>query len=254
MIITTLGTSHGDPTASAFCTAVLINVDGRHYLIDAGEPANASLVRRGLCASNLSGIFITHMHSDHTGSLPVLCEQADKARKRFPDITLEVRLPEQNAITALDAWRAANHTNRFSNHINITAYAPGTIFDDNNIRVTAFPTRHLEPLHDPHAVSYALKLTTAKNTSVLFSGDLAQDFADFPLGAANGCTAVFLEITHYNLEQAILALATLNIGQLIFYHVHNPWQTAQGRLKALRLCRHLPYPVSFSFDGFTTTL
>ena len=78
MKITNFGTSHGDPTLEHFCSSTLLETQGRYYLIDAGEPANALLVRNGLCASRVSAVFITHMHIDHTGSLPVICEQAKK--------------------------------------------------------------------------------------------------------------------------------------------------------------------------------
>ena len=92
MKITNFGTSHGDPTLEHFCSSTLLETQGRYYLIDAGEPANALLVRNGLCASRVSAVFITHMHIDHTGSLPVICEQAKKYRSRFPDVSLTVKI------------------------------------------------------------------------------------------------------------------------------------------------------------------
>ena len=112
MKIVTLGTSHGDPTVLHYCTSVLIQTSGKYYLLDAGEPANATLVRMGLRSGQLSGLFVTHAHVDHTGGLPVVIEQAEKWRNRFPDVKMSVFLPEANMVPALKAWRLACHTTR----------------------------------------------------------------------------------------------------------------------------------------------
>jgi len=253
MNITTLGTSHGDPTLEHFCTSTLLETQGRYYLIDAGEPANALLVRQGLRSAQLSAIFITHMHIDHTGSLPVVCEQADKYRRNFPELFLTVCLPEQEAIEPLHAWRRANH-NRFNNPSNVFRhYDQDNGYQDEALAMTAVRTRHLNIKDEPNAASYAIKIA-AEGKNVLFTGDLASDFGDFPLEQAQHCDLVFSEITHYPLEMAIPTLEKLNCGKLVFYHIHNPWQTEEGRNKVLQACSHLPYPVEFAFDGYKTSI
>ncbi len=40
------------------------------YLIDAGPPADGLIIRQGKDVKRLNGVFITHMHEDHAGSLP----------------------------------------------------------------------------------------------------------------------------------------------------------------------------------------
>ena len=44
MRITTLGTSHGDPTATSFQSSILLETGGGFYLFDAGEPVSALLI------------------------------------------------------------------------------------------------------------------------------------------------------------------------------------------------------------------
>ena len=70
MRITTLGTSHGDHTYCRFNSSTLVDVGGELYLIDAGEPVTALLVRAGISPERLRAVLITHMHSDHVNGLP----------------------------------------------------------------------------------------------------------------------------------------------------------------------------------------
>lgn len=253
MKIVTLGTSHGDPTPGHYCTSVLIQTAGKYYLLDSGEPANATLVRMGLCSAMLSAAFITHAHIDHTGGLPVVIEQAEKYRFAHPGIKMEVFVPEANLVSGLNAWRMANHTRRFDESVTVHDYKKGPVYSDEAIAVEAFPTAHLAELKEPTAQSYALKFSL-EGRKVLFTGDLAADFHDFPLDAADGCDAVFCELTHYPLEKAIPTLEKFHTGGLFFYHLWNKWQNAEGEKIAYDMCAHLGYPVKITCDGFELEL
>lgn len=262
MKITNLGTSHGDPTMEHFCSSTLIETGGRYYLVDCGEPANALLVRQGLCASQLSAIFVTHMHIDHTGSLPVLCEQAAKYRSRFPELRLDILLPE-NVFDKLSAWREANHSGRFDTWAGNTGndavfgqlcqYDENFVYNDGVISMRATRTEHLAHLRQSGVSAFSLKFA-AEGRQVLFTGDLSGDFHDFPLSEAQGCDLVFCEITHFPLEKALPVLEKLQAGRLVFYHIGDPWQGADPQRNALECCRHLAVPVSFAYDGCVTTI
>ena len=54
MRITTLGTSHGDPTATSFQSSILLETGGGFYLFDAGEPVSALLILPTLLRGRLS--------------------------------------------------------------------------------------------------------------------------------------------------------------------------------------------------------
>ena len=66
MKIITLGTSHGDPTVTRFNSSTLFRTGTADYLIDAGSPVNALMIRRNIPLSALRAVFITHQHEDHT--------------------------------------------------------------------------------------------------------------------------------------------------------------------------------------------
>ena len=57
---------------SRFGIATAVVVGETWYLVDCGQGAGRQANAAGLAMSNLGGIFITHMHSDHTVDLPSL--------------------------------------------------------------------------------------------------------------------------------------------------------------------------------------
>lgn len=69
MQITFLGASHGVPEANRRCSCTLIETNGRYYFIDMGVNAIDALRTRGIDVEDVKGIFITHMHGDHTNGL-----------------------------------------------------------------------------------------------------------------------------------------------------------------------------------------
>lgn len=49
--------------------ANLLTVDGRHYLVDAGEGVSQQLATAGVQPSSVSAVFLTHLHFDHIAGL-----------------------------------------------------------------------------------------------------------------------------------------------------------------------------------------
>ena len=252
MKITTIGTSHGDPTLTRNQSSTLIETQGRYYLVDAGEGVNSYLIRHGLRASMLNGVFITHRHIDHTSSLPVVIEQAKKYRAKNPDTVLHIQLPEARAVATLQAWIEANSRIPADEFAVFGCYRDTKGFSDGFIKVTPYPTNHLLPLEDGLSRSHAL-LIEAEGKRVLFSGDVSCDdkYRDFPSAAAKGCDIIFSELTHFKLEHAVEVLKDIDTEKLVFHHVGNAWQTPEGEVKMARMTAELPYSVVLSRDGMT---
>ena len=65
--VTLLGTNGGPPPLAArYGISSVLTVNGRNYVIDCGRGAVSQYMRAGLALSSLAGIFLTHLHSDHT--------------------------------------------------------------------------------------------------------------------------------------------------------------------------------------------
>src|ERR1700734_2571906 len=45
-------------------------VDGRVFVVDCGRGSPSAFVDAGLDFRRLEGVFLTHLHADHTGDLP----------------------------------------------------------------------------------------------------------------------------------------------------------------------------------------
>ncbi len=250
MKLTTLGTSHGDPTAASFQSSMLLETGGKFYLFDAGEPVSALLIRRGLHPAMLSAVFLSHMHLDHTGGVPMAVSQAWKHRGLHPEVRLDVYFPEEEAAAALAGWLRANKRPALEGGTELHTVRTGIIRDDGTIRVKAIPTRHLG---DTPGASYSYRIET-EGKKVFFSGDLQPDFSDFAADQADGCDLVFSELTHFPPEKALPVLARLRIGRLVFTHLHNPWQTPEGRRQIRAATAGFPYPVELAHDGFSLEL
>ncbi|MBR7130489.1 MAG: ribonuclease Z [Lentisphaeria bacterium] len=252
MKITVLGSSHGNPTPGHFQTSVLIESGGNYYLVDAGEPANALLINRGILAAQLSAVFITHMHIDHTGGLPSLLMQAGKHRPQFPEKKLQLYLPDAAGGKALLDWMEANEKPQNCGFALNYMYCGNTYADD-TVNVSFIPTDHMTRGPGNIARSYAIFMEL-EGKKVLFSGDLAADFSDFPVEKAKKCDLVFCELTHFNLEKNIHLLQQISPEKLVFYHVHTPHQLPEGAAKVMEKCAQLPYPVVIAADGTETIL
>ncbi|MBK7600383.1 MAG: ribonuclease Z [Acidobacteria bacterium] len=72
MKIIPLGTSSGKPTLNRNVSATAVVAEGEWWLFDCGEATQMQMMRAGLSAHKLAGIFITHLHGDHFNGLPGL--------------------------------------------------------------------------------------------------------------------------------------------------------------------------------------
>src|SRR6202163_1954734 len=156
--IVLLGTAppRADPQRSGPSTAVVVN--GTPYLIDAGpgivRRAAAAYDKgiRGLAVPNLQTVFITHLHSDHTVGYPDLIFTTWVQGRHGP---LKVYGPTGlQAMTKyiMLAWqvdidvRTKGLEQRSAAGLAVEAHdvKPGLIYQDSNVKVTAFPVSHGE--------------------------------------------------------------------------------------------------------------
>jgi ribonuclease BN (tRNA processing enzyme) len=173
------GTPHPDPNRSGPATAIVVN--DTPYLIDFGpgviRRATAAFERGvtaiGFGGANIKTAFLTHLHSDHTVGYPDLIFTSWIMGRHEP---LAVYGPKGlKAMTehVLKAWQVdvEVRTNGINGHrsagckVNAYEIAPGVVYKDSNVTVTAFPARH-EDMVD----SFSFRFDTPDRVIVI-SGD-----------------------------------------------------------------------------------
>lgn len=194
MKITFFGTSHGVPEANRRCSSTLIEIGNKRYFIDMGTQSVELLATRNMPIESINGIFITHMHGDHSNGL---ISFLDLCSWKFKTADPLIFLPEDvdEAKRAIGAWLKYNHVDM--RDFKLKRVVEGTVYDDGEIKVTAYRTKHAE-------YSYAY-LIEAEGKRVLFSGDLSYNGPsdDFPTSVLDQpldlavCEAAHFDATEY---------------------------------------------------------
>lgn len=167
--------------------ASLLIVDGRFYLIDAGDGVTRQLAQLGIAPAAVTAVFITHHHLDHTaglGSVIAFRWSAAMAGQQVP--RLRVYGPPGTADLAAAATRYFGTSETIfrtgtptapdmERTVTATDVAPGVIFQDDMVRVTAVENTHynsVKMVPTAHGLdrSYSLRFDTP-NGSVVFTGD-----------------------------------------------------------------------------------
>jgi ribonuclease Z len=187
MRITMLGTGTPFPTADRFGSAILVEAAGKRLLFDCGRGAVIRLTQAGVSPSEINGLFLTHLHSDHVVGIPDLWLSGWFLGRDKP---LQVWGPSGTRSMGEHLLQA------FAFDIHIREAAPerlpakgaeidtkeveqGSVYDDGSVRVSAFAVDHgtVKPAFG-YRVNYA-------EHSVVISGDtnFCPNLIDFASGA-----------------------------------------------------------------------
>lgn len=240
MKITFLGTSHGVPAADRYCSSAMIETGDSVYLIDAGAPTIDLLIRRGVNLDAVKAVFTTHLHGDHVFGV---IQMASLFNWYFKTTDADFYLTEQAGV---DAVKNVIETvdNPLCERVRLKLMAENTVYEDKNIRVTPYPTRHLAHANRP-AYSYLIE---AEGKKVLFSGDLSgrlekQDFPAYAL--ENEVDLMICEMAHFGVEHVSSYLEKCRAKELLFNHVFPLHKLDE--INALN--GKYPYPIRTVDDG-----
>ncbi len=186
MTVTMLGTGTPFPDSARFGSAILVEVGGRRLLFDCGRGAVIRLSQVGRKPSEIDGVFLTHLHSDHVVGLPDLWLTGWFLKRDRP---LRVWGPpgtQSMAAHLMEAYAFDLHVREgppeplpaATAALDAEDIAPGIVYDDGGVRVTAFVVDHgmVRPAFG-YRVDYA-------GHSVVISGDTR--FSESLVAAARG--------------------------------------------------------------------
>lgn len=237
------GSSHGLPEKDRFCTSVLIEAGGNHYMVDTGAPIADMLIRDGLRPDVLKAIFLTHLHGDHTcGMLSYL----NLASWYYTASDPEIFTPSLYLEEAVKAWLKVEF--REPRTFRFTEIHEGEIYSDGVIKVRAIMTLHhndTHPDHIRHSYGFAIE-EISSGKKVLFTGDLKPGMKDLPsVGFEEYFDAIVLEGAHTPLHSCTDVLQKCKTDRFIVGHIF-PQVVTEESLRILR--EKISVPVTTAED------
>lgn len=235
---------------AAACTVVIAG--GRLFVFDMGEGSGKTLSLMGMPLDKIEGIWLTHLHSDHFEGLGPFTLQ------RWAGTSATTPLPvfgPQGVTEITEGLNAAyriDSTYRIAHHgaavvpptgfgMVGTAIQPGTVYEANAVRITAFAVDH-DPIKPAfgYRVDFNGKSVTitgdtaftpkladaAKGSDLLVSELLSPRMVDILANSAQkaGMTnraQIFYDIQNYHIspEEAADVAKSANVGMLAFTHI-----------------------------------
>ena len=135
-----LGTAAGVPAVDRGLPALLVSRGPRRFLVDCGEGTQRQLLTSGIGLRRLNGVLLTHAHLDHllgVGGLVATLALFQASR----GLAVYGGAPALRAVRALlteVVWPDGPPPFEVTE----VALAPGTIIEDDQLRVRAFPVTH----------------------------------------------------------------------------------------------------------------
>ena len=189
-----LGTGNPNPEPAHSGPAVAIVSGGRVYVVDCGPGVVRRAAQAGFGMQQLTRLFVTHLHSDHTAGLPDFIFTPAVTGRLEP---LEIYGPPGTRAMTRHIMEAYREDMQVRLHGLEPAVArayvvaahdvkPGTIYSDGTVRVTAFAVKH-----GSWRYAYGYRFE-AKDKTVVLSGDTT--YSEALIAAAKGCDILVHEV------------------------------------------------------------
>ena len=195
-----LGAGSPGISAARSGTSLGVMTNSTMYIFDAGAGIERRLFeareRRNFDIQRIGPIFITHLHSDHTLGLPAALYYVRERNEPFTVFGPPgMRAMMSNILAAFSEDRdmrenGLEHANPVRWATKVTETTGGVVFQDDNVKVTAFEVPHGSW---KHALGY--RIDTA-DRSIVISGDTRP--SDAVVNACNGCDVLFHEVRMEN--------------------------------------------------------
>ena len=237
-----IGTSNGVPEPHRRCSSCILETGGSYYIIDMGTRVIEDLRRRGIDIGAVRLAVCTHPHGDHTDGL---ISFADLLNWYYKDADPLILLPDGRLIPPLRAWLTATTNGEAPREdLRIEAFREGVAYEDENLRLTAIPTRHCEN-------SYAF-FVEGEGKKLLFTGDLCRPSVDFPqIAFETDLDLLVCEAAHFSPDDCIPYFDRTKAKRILHTHINDSRRAAA--LFAQMKAPH-PYEYGAAFDGMEIEL
>ncbi|MCD6221844.1 MBL fold metallo-hydrolase [bacterium] len=254
-----LGTASGIPTKNRYNECVALIIDGNVYLLDAGEPCSASLIRKGIDYNKIRAVFISHMDADHFAGVPMLIQTIHLMGKR--EKPLKLFLPQ--AVTEkvkkyLEMMYLMDEILSFK--IEFLPIKSDPVYEDECISFFAYPNNHIKSrLKDKVIVrhpdiqmdSFSFCIITRNNKKIVYTGDIenVQELENF----IDGTDLLLTEMAHIKPEELFKYLSGKKISKIICLHIHPDLENREKECLSMSK-KYLGNKVKIGHDGMEVEL
>jgi ribonuclease BN (tRNA processing enzyme) len=246
------GVGDGWPCADRNHSAFLYRFGGTSLLVDCGEGISGRFKATGLSYDTIDAIFISHLHSDHFAGLFMLLQGFWLEKRRKP---LPVFLPADGVKPIGQLLKAAllfPELLRFK--LNLQSLRAGKPALTNGVRVTPFPSSHLDRLrrtfqkkYPQHFAAYCFLIEAGKQR-IGHSADLGRPGDLEPL-LQKPLDLLVCELAHFRPEALFRYLKGRDIGRIIFIHVGRHHWEHLGETRRLARKMLPGIPITFARDN-----
>ena len=190
--VTLLGTGNPRPTPKRFGPSILVQAGGQKLLFDCGRGASIRLYQ--LKVDQIDGLFLTHLHSDHTVGIPDLWLTGWVMGRKEPFRVWGPTGTKQMMDDLQKAYSFDIHMRRDVDEklpatgvvVQATDIQPGAVYENAGVKVTAFLVDHgpVQP-----ALGYRVDYN---GHSVVLSGDTR--YSENLIRAAKGTDVLVHEV------------------------------------------------------------
>ncbi len=230
-----LGTGSGAPGGRRLPTTLAIKAGGGLYLLDCGSPAANLLAAAGEPFDDtLEALFLSHLHTDHAGGVPLLLQDLLLAGRVRPFPTLA---PPRSAERLRTAARALLvEPERYPFAWRLEEAMPLQTYEFRDLAVSFIPNEHLAEHMGPEPPQSCSLFLNVQGTALLYSGDVA---SPEELGSHARMSGLLLhELGHHDPEDVLDFAARYNVPRLALVHIRPQWEGREAELRALARQRY----------------
>lgn len=218
-----LGSGAALPAKGRHCSAQVVGIDGRRFLVDCGEGTQTQLRIAHQKLQAMNHIFISHLHGDHFFGLPGLLSSMHLCGRKDPVSIYAPKGIREPLDLLLEA--SGSHLAFEIDYHELDSSESEVLLEDAKLRISAFPLIHsvptygylFEELSPRHPNRYAYCCDTGYSESIL-PMIKAVDLLCLESTFMNDYESVAVEKGHLTSVQAATLASKAGVSQLMLTH------------------------------------